>query len=401
MKKILSLILALTLVFSIFSMHGVSLTASAASYPSVWLNNSGLGYIGDTIPLTFTYMPAYNYEKMEVRIYNQDGKLQATSELEFNNKYSNYVSFTVTWDTTNYKAGRYKIEVIKHFYSYNRWNVAPTNHTSYLELCKPKDKKVVNNTFKGSASHYSKKQNRTVAATKKDIENSYNAWENLYVKNASTPYNIQLNEMIIGDAAKKIVEEENIFNYTTLSSGTCQWILMKFNVKNRGSSTIKFSDLISWTTAYLTDGNKATTIKTATLGDLPNYSTEIAPSETKEAWVGFLLLSSQGMPYLKLQNGAFINVNPLCAETHKYSSDTDESCNKCNAKRLVVSVCKLSKTNYTYDGKTKNPSVIVKNSKGTTLKKNTFISDFDLNGSYTGVDAFDKYEKPVQDADDL
>ena len=35
------------------------------------------------------------------------------------------------------------------------------------------------------------------------------------------------------------------------------------------------------------------------------------------------------------------------------------------------------------------------------LKKNTFISDFDLNGSYTGVDAFDKYEKPVQDADDL
>ena len=28
-------------------------------------------------------------------------------------------------------------------------------------------------------------------------------------------------------------------------------------------------------------------------------------------------------------------------------------------------------------------------------------SDFDAQGSYTGVDASDKYEKPIQDADDL
>ena len=28
-------------------------------------------------------------------------------------------------------------------------------------------------------------------------------------------------------------------------------------------------------------------------------------------------------------------------------------------------------------------------------------SKFDSQGSYTGVDAYDKYEKPVQDADDL
>lgn len=33
--------------------------------------------------------------------------------------------------------------------------------------------------------------------------------------------------------------------------------------------------------------------------------------------------------------------------------------------------------------------------------KKTFISNFDTQGSYTGVNAFDKYEKPVQDADDL
>jgi hypothetical protein len=32
---------------------------------------------------------------------------------------------------------------------------------------------------------------------------------------------------------------------------------------------------------------------------------------------------------------------------------------------------------------------------------NNLESDFDVQGSYTGVDIYDKYEKPVQDADDL
>ena len=35
------------------------------------------------------------------------------------------------------------------------------------------------------------------------------------------------------------------------------------------------------------------------------------------------------------------------------------------------------------------------------VSNNKFKSDFDTLGSYTGVDAYDKYEKPVQDADDL
>lgn len=34
-------------------------------------------------------------------------------------------------------------------------------------------------------------------------------------------------------------------------------------------------------------------------------------------------------------------------------------------------------------------------------KSKAFTSSFDVNGSYTGTDIFDKYEKPVQDADDL
>ena len=93
---------------------------------------------------------------------------------------------------------------------------------------------------------------------------------------------------------------------------------------------------------------------------------------------------------------------------HKYSDNCDESCNTCGAKRTVkhtykttttkatlkkngsvVKKCtecgeiaskktvkriksvKLSKTSYTYNGKTKTPSVTVKDSAGKTLKKGT------------------------------
>ena len=35
------------------------------------------------------------------------------------------------------------------------------------------------------------------------------------------------------------------------------------------------------------------------------------------------------------------------------------------------------------------------------IVNNNFESSFDSQGSYTGVNAFDKYEKPIQDADDL
>ncbi|MBR2870907.1 MAG: hypothetical protein IKB98_06005 [Clostridia bacterium] len=36
-----------------------------------------------------------------------------------------------------------------------------------------------------------------------------------------------------------------------------------------------------------------------------------------------------------------------------------------------------------------------------TANKQKFSSIFDAQGSYTGVDIYDKYDDPVQDADDL
>ena len=49
--------------------------------------------------------------------------------------------------------------------------------------------------------------------------------------------------------------------------------------------------------------------------------------------------------------------------------------------------------------KIKRPVKVQKARK--TVSKSKFKSDFDTFGSYTGVDAFYKYDKPVQDADDL
>lgn len=366
MKKILSLLLALTLVFSLFSMCGI--TASAASYPSVWLNTSGNIYVGDNVPLLFTYMPAYNNEKITVNIYEPDGTLRANADFDCYNGYTRYGNLTVDWDTTGYEPGRYKVEVVKQFYTYYNWYTAPNNSVSYITLKKPTDKKAVNNPFKGGSEKYKVSQNKTVAATKKGIKNSYNAWQNLYVKNASVPFNIQLSEMILGDKAESIVKNENSYNFTA-SNG--HWVLMKFKVKNRGKSSFEFGDIINWTSAYLSSGEEATLLDTPTWDDYPHYDTSIAPGETEYVWVGYQVLKTQGIPFVKLDCGIYLNVNPLCAKTHKYSNSSDASCNKCNASRAVVKSVKLSTTKYTYNGSTKTPNVVVKDSNGKTLKKNT------------------------------
>ena len=378
-KKTLSMLLVIIMVVGLFSI--CTTTASAASYPSSMATNFYLtGYVGDQILLTFNHYPEYKNEKVEIKIYNPNGDLCGTSDFNISNYDGSTIRhLTVTWDTTGEMAGKYKVEVTNHFYSLYRWNTAPNPHTSYVVLKKPTDKKAVNNTFKGSKTHYSVPQSGTIAATKKGINNSYNAWNTLYVKNVDNPFNIQLTDIYLASEAEEMAIDENMFNLSKHSQ--CQWVLMKFNVKNRGKSEIKFGDLVDWTSAYLSNGDNATVLDTCTFGDLPNYNTKIAPGETKEVWLGYYILKKQGIPFIKLDNGAFINPNPLCAKEHKYSNSSDKTCNKCNATRNNNSTVasktespasyKLSKTSYTYDGKVKTPSVVVKNKAGKTLKKGT------------------------------
>ena len=190
-----------------------------------------------------------------------------------------------------------------------------------------------------------------------------------------------------------------MFNTKNVSLG--QWILTKFEVKNTGNKSLKGSDTIDWINAYLPTGEKATLLDTCTFGDLPNYNTVIEPGETKEVWFGYFVMKSQGIPYLKLKNGAYISTHPSCSKGHKYSNDCDGACNFCHGVRKVthsykttttkatikkngsiIKKCtkcskvaskstikyaktiKLSATTYTYNGKVKKPTVTVKDSAG-------------------------------------
>ena len=67
-----------------------------------------------------------------------------------------------------------------------------------------------------------------------------------------------------------------------------------------------------------------------------------------------------------------------------------------NKMRIILSRGKL----WEIKRRTRRP-VKVKTTARRIANNKTFESNFDTQGSYTGVDAFDKYEKPVQDADDL
>ncbi|MBR3969271.1 MAG: fibronectin type III domain-containing protein [Clostridia bacterium] len=426
LKRLLSFALTLVMVVSMLSVCAVP--TSAATYPTVMHKSMGMvGYVGDTIPLIFTYFPAYNNERITVNIYSPSGKKVANAEYDINNKYSNYGSITSTWDTTGYEPGKYNIEVVKEFYSLYQWNTAPKNSTSFVTLVKPTSKISLNNSYKGSKTHFEVRNNKSaVTASKTSVKSAYNAWQKLKVTNVSVPYQIQMTEMYIGSEAESIAVSENMYN--PKNNSNCQWVLTKFEIKNNGSTSLEAADVLEWTNAYLPTGQMATVIDTCTFGDRPNYSTKIEPGETKEAWFGFYLFKKQGIPFLKLDNGAYIYTNPDCASSHKYSNSCDTKCNNCNLSRTTkhtysnncdksCNVCKatrtvahkyktttnkatlkkngstvkkctacgatskstikyaksfkLTTTSYTYNGKVKTPGVVVKDSAGKKLKKGT------------------------------
>ena len=404
-KKVILFLLALTIVTTLIIAPASTIIASAASYPTVIHKSTGMqAYCGDTVPLIFTYFPAYNYEKITINIYSPSGNLKANSVFDVNNKYTNYNTLTSTWNTTGYDPGTYSIEIIKEFYSFYSWHTAPSKGSSSITLVKPTSSMSLKNPYTGSATHFEVRNDTTVTAKSKTITSAYNAWKKLNVTNVSNPYQIQMTEMYVGDEAEKIAVSENTYNANKNSS--CHWILTKFEIKNNGSSDLKASESIDWTNAYLPTGEEATLIDICTFGDLPDYSTVIAPGETKEAWFGFYVLKSQGIPFLKLDNGAYISTHPNCSKEHRYSNNCDRSCNVCHAPRIIThsykttitkatfskngsivkkcTVCgnvantaikyaktfMLSTTAYSYSGGVKTPSVTVKNSAGKTLKKN-------------------------------
>lgn len=418
MKKVLSVFLCLVICFTSVATLASATEVKAASYPSVIARNSVIhAYVGDVVPISFIYTHAYDYEKIDVNIYGPSGSMVASTTFTVDNSKYNYASLTTTWDTTNEGAGNYTVKVVKHYYASRAWRTAPNTSTSRIVLNRVTDNEITNNPYKGSKTHFNVSQNASVTATAKGIKNSYNAWKTINTKQGSVPYSVQLRELYIGDAAQKMALSENIYNAQGVVG--CQWYIMCFRVKNKGSKTLKAGDLFDWAGTYLADGKKSTFVSTCTFSqDKNTHSTKIAPGETKDIWFGFYVLAKQGFPYIKLDNGVFLNVNPLCAKAHKYSNASDNTCNVCKATRAAagkpaaktVKTVKLSASTFVYNGKVRTPAVTVKDSAGKTLKngkdytvtyakgrKNvgTYKVTVTMKGSYTGTKTLTFTIKPA------
>ncbi len=379
-KKILSLVLTVMIILTVAVLPLSSLTASAASYPTVMHKNMGMQiYCGDTVPLVFTYFPAYNNERVTINIYSPAGERVANAEYEINNKYSNYGSITSTWDTTGYEPGKYDIEIIKEFYSLYSWHTAPTNGSSFVTLVKPDSSYSLKNSYPTDKTHFIvRNDSTTVNVANKGIKSAYNAWQKLKVTDVAIPYEIQMTEMYTGREAESIAVSQNMYNPSNNSS--CQWYLMKFEVKNLGKSTLEFSDVIDWINTYLPTGQKSTLISTCTFGSYPDYGTEIEPNTTEEAWVGFYVLKSQGVPFLKLDNGAYLATHPSCSKGHDFANNTAELCKRCHAMASNLLVKENGKYYHVVNGKKVADTILFKHTDGKYYYVNKGVVDFTKTG---------------------
>lgn len=122
-------------VFFIFCMlFGSIHTVSAASYPLLIPEEYNIQCnAGDEVSIVYTYFPEFKNERIEIEILDPAGKVVATSDRTFYHT-STYMTYTVTWDTTAYNPGKYKVVANKHFYSLYRWNTAPSPTTSYITI---------------------------------------------------------------------------------------------------------------------------------------------------------------------------------------------------------------------------------------------------------------------------
>lgn len=141
MKRKITKVFATLLAF-IMTITGVTFSAQAASYP-VLLFYGDEDYnelivedeatVGDIVYIRMKWYAVFNNEGYDLAIYDSNKNIVATNSSTFTNV--SYVrTFDIRWDTSDQKPGKYLVEVTKKFYSYYRWNEAPTKDTMYITL---------------------------------------------------------------------------------------------------------------------------------------------------------------------------------------------------------------------------------------------------------------------------
>lgn len=131
-----------TLVAFIMTITGVTLSAQAASYPELFFYGDDEynelivedeATVGDVVSIRMEWYAEFKNEGYDLAIYDSNKNVVATYSNTFTNV--DYVrKFNIRWDTSDQKPGKYLVEVTKNFYSYYRWNEAPTKTTMYITL---------------------------------------------------------------------------------------------------------------------------------------------------------------------------------------------------------------------------------------------------------------------------
>lgn len=95
---------------------------------------------------------------------------------------------------------------------------------------------------------------------------------------------------------------------------------------------------------------------------------------------------------IEIANGNEVLINATwhyntCDNKHKYSSDNDTTCNKCDWTREVkskIKTVKLSKSKLTFNGKTQKPKLVVKDSNGKTVSSKYYTITGDKSAKKIG-----------------
>ena len=107
----------------------------AAGYPLLIVKDyKKTANIGETLEIKYEIWPEFKNEKIETNVYNSDGVKVATSSHSFYNTSKYPFDYSVTWDTTGYASGDYKVVSKMSFYSLYRWNEAPNEIIAYITL---------------------------------------------------------------------------------------------------------------------------------------------------------------------------------------------------------------------------------------------------------------------------
>ena len=131
-RKIVSILTVLSLLVMVFGIIPTQ-KVQAASYPLVFMfedsefNNQCLSRTiecGSNTQLYFKWYREYNYEKYSIEIF--DSSNQKVASAEGTPPVSSVGQLTIDWDTSDYAAGNYTIEVHTFFYSFYNWHESPS-----------------------------------------------------------------------------------------------------------------------------------------------------------------------------------------------------------------------------------------------------------------------------------